>query len=534
VTRSRVAGRLVSITREKAIAMVSRSPTTKKTARRLRLRVEPLEGRLVPAVFTVTTTADVVSPTDHRLSLREAVTAANTHLGADVIQLQAGVYRIALPEGAANDNAGGDFDVTGPLTIRGRGADLTAVDGGGRNRLFDLVGTFNADFRGLTLRNGGGAVNGAAIQGVDANLKLTGCVVSGNTALQGGGINAEHGNVTLTGSTVFDNVARGNGGGLSLGSGALVLVHSAVRHNLARSGGGICAAAGSVTLTASAVRDNAAFGLGACGGGIAAGGAVTLTRSAVSGNSAWGPHDDAAQPAGGGICAFGTATLTNSTVSGNVSQFDGGGIYAITATLTNSTVSGNVAGRLGGGLLAVTATLTDSTVSGNSAMADGGGVNAAAATLVNVTVTQNSAHCGGGLFRRPGGGVFSLTNTIVAGNLVDFAGTGRDLSGDFASRGHNLIGDPTGGTGLSAGVNGDLVGQFDRPLDPRLGPVTDNGGSTQTHALLAGSPAIDHGDNAVTKEITEVRLTADQRGRRRIKDGNGDGRVVIDIGAFER
>jgi hypothetical protein len=96
--------------------------------------------------------------------------------------------------------------------------------------------------------------------------------------------------------------------------------------------------------------------------------------------------------------------------------------------------------------------------------------------------------------------------------------------GDFASQGHNLIGDPFGSSGF--GVTGDLVGTTESPLDPRLGPLANNGGPTRTHALLAGSPAIDHGDSSVSG--------TDQRGRPRLKDGDGRGGPAVDIGAVER
>src|SRR4029077_7446669 len=70
---------------------------------------------------------------------------------------------------------------------------------------------------------------------------------------------------------------------------------------------------------------------------------------------------------------------------------------------------------------------------------------------------------------------------------------------------YNLIGDGTGMTGLSHGVNGNLVGSAATPIDPLLGPLQDNGGPTKTHALLAGSPALNAGDPAQLG-------VADQRG----------------------
>jgi hypothetical protein len=136
-------------------------------------------------------------------------------------------------------------------------------------------------------------------------------------------------------------------------------------------------------------------------------------------------------------------------------------------------------------------------------------------------MTDNSAHTGGGVFL-VNGVTSNVRNSIIAGNLVDLNGTGPDVSGLFSSGGHNLIGDGSGATGFANGANGDQVGTAVNPIDARLGPLADNGGPTQTHALLPGSAAIDKGDN------TGVPAT-DQRGA-------GFRRTVgsaTDIGAFE-
>src|SRR5262249_37032462 len=155
------------------------------------------------------------------------------------------------------------------------------------------------------------------------------------------------------------------------------------------------------------------------------------------------------------------------------------------------------AGDAGGGIRATAAALlTNCTVSGNSAALQGGGIRAGSITLSNATVTDNSAREGGGVYL-PAGGTSSVRNTIIAGNLVASVGVGPDVFGAFTSGGHNLIGDGTGGTGFTDGVAGDRVGTGVDPIDPGLGPLADNGGRTQTHALLAGSPAIDHGDNGL-------------------------------------
>jgi hypothetical protein len=107
-----------------------------------------------------------------------------------------------------------------------------------------------------------------------------------------------------------------------------------------------------------------------------------------------------------------------------------------------------------------------------------------------------------------------LLNTIIAQNT----GNAPDVSGAFLSLGHNLIGATDGSSGFP--MSGDLVGSSDFPLDPNLGPLTNNGGPTLTMALLPGSPAIDAGDNSVA-------LLTDQRGFPRVVG------PAMDIGAYE-
>jgi hypothetical protein len=242
---------------------------------------------------------------------------------------------------------------------------------------------------------------------------------------------------------------------------------------------------------------------------------LTVIDSSLRRNVAFG---------GGGIHAD-RANLTRSTVSGNISTGAGGGISGNTVTLTNSTVSGNIAEMEAGGISANTATLSNSTLSGNTAGLQGGGIWAVEGTLLNCTVVENIALTGGGLFHELGG-AFNIRSSIVALNMSRQGGSNPDVSGIFASQGRNLIGDGTGSTGFSAGLS-DLLGSTLDPIDPLLGPLDANGGPTMTHSLLAGSPAIDKGDN--------VNLPpTDQRGLPRRKDGNGDGVARVDIGAFER
>jgi hypothetical protein len=108
-----------------------------------------------------------------------------------------------------------------------------------------------------------------------------------------------------------------------------------------------------------------------------------------------------------------------------------------------------------------------------------------------------------------------IRNTIVAGNVT--AQDGPDVLGPMLSLGYNLVSQ----TDFSSGwVATDLTGSADAPLDPRLGPLQDNGGPTPTHALLVGSPALRTGDPTVGGSL-------DQRGSVR------DPFRSHDIGAFE-
>jgi predicted outer membrane repeat protein len=382
-------------------------------------------------------------------------------------------------------------------------------------------GRLTAD--GSTIRHNTSGASGGGFSVPAATV--TRCTVAGNRAGSDGGGGDVFAAATLTGCTVAGNVAGREGGGLIAAS--LELTGCTVAGNVAADGGGL-ASVGSATLTRTVVRGNFAAHDGGGVFGEPTGGPVSLVRCTVAGNVAGSD--------GGGLIAVFVA-LVNSTVAVNVAAAgDGGGVYAgMQATLSGCTVSGNSAREGGGifannGLFPVSADLTNCTVSGNSARQAGGGISGSALSLVNVTVTDNTAASGGGV-AQSGPGPASVKNTIIAQNRVLPPLGSPDVSGLFLTQGHNLIGVADGAIGSGSFVNGDHVGTLTDPLDPRLGPLRDNGGPTWTHALLAGSPAIDHGDRGA---LDPTGLTTDQRGRRRIKDGDGDGRAVIDIGAFER
>jgi len=141
----------------------------------------------------------------------------------------------------------------------------------------------------------------------------------------------------------------------------------------------------------------------------------------------------------------------------------------------------------------------------------------------------------GGGIHQAGDGTVVLANTLIAGNTDNSAGEQStvhpDCSGTFESLGHNLIGDSPGGACANVvnGVKGDLVGDrtVSTTIDPKLGPLQDNGGGTLTHALQPNSPAIDAGSPGASSGEDACAAT-DQRGIVRPQG------IRCDIGAYER
>ena len=274
----------------------------------------------------------------------------------------------------------------------------------------------------------------------------------------------------------------------------------------AASGGGI-RNRGTLNLTDVIVTGNTITG-GLGGGGISSEGvasAMTLAGVTVSGNTATGKD-------GGGIFNEGSATLTDATISGNTCGDTGGGVKNNTATssftLTRGTISGNTATDSGGGIESDgTLNLTNVTISGNTTTAGpGGGLTGetGSATILNCTFSGDSATTGGEIRRTSA--TVTLKNTIVANSVA-----GGNCSGTIVSQGYNL---DSANTCAFTGP-GDRIA-----TNPNLGPLASNGGPTQTHALLSGSPAIDAGT------ATGAPGT-DQRGV-----GRPQG-AAYDIGAYE-
>lgn len=308
-------------------------PAHRWTARspKLRLRglgrfprpdVLPLEARILPAVFNVTTTADVVSSTDGVLSLREAIIAANALGGvSSTINLQALNYTLTL-DGAGEDGAAtGDLDITAPIVIAGAGMNQTRITGDGTDRVFDIRSSAMITIKDLTVTGGVANVGGGILSAAGSTLELDNLALVGNTATgDGGGLAAIStspiGRVNVNNVLVQNNAAGGFGGGMLLDGITAIVNGMTVADNVAGSGGG-----------GADVRDTANTHLAG----------AQVTRATFSGNSTGGQG-------GAALTQAGIVRATDTTITLNTAAA-GGGLANTGATLGggNNIVAGNTA-----------------------------------------------------------------------------------------------------------------------------------------------------------------------------------------------
>ncbi len=422
-------------------------------------------------------------------------------------------------------------------------------DGGGGGALFLDMGEFTLTgcvLDGNRGGDGGEVSTGSAYGGrgghggglaalEDTSLELRDCTLSNNMAGDAG----SH-------QTSTYGRSGGRGGGL-YSDGPTLIESCLVSGNRAGNGGSTPAAGG---------------GRGGYGGGIYGGEGAELTvlRTTIEGNyagnggggsfSQWGGDGGG----GGGLSCKQALTMDACTVSGNyvgtagfpyaVDGLGGGiGIFgepdpdSLFATLVNCTISGNYG---------------PSTSSWD--MDSGGGglyITFLRSLLSNCTISDNTAVCGGGVMVCPAYGgtdapepgqpsevlpTLLLKNCIVAGNDSDMASDifdrawDRDgIAGGVVSHGCNLVGDDEGFSLVyDSGAPDDIIG-----ADPMLEALGNNGGPTETMALQSGSPAIDGVEEGHCRTIDGDPVDEDQRGETRPMNGDRDGTVLCDIGAYE-
>jgi CSLREA domain-containing protein len=376
-------------------------------------------------------------------SLRAAIQEANALGGAHTITLPPGSYELTIPGDDGPLNAAiSDLDVVGTkVTIYGSGADVTSISGNQLSRLFHVFTDAQLELCDLTLIDGSTAGDGGGILNLGI-LTVTNSRIEENQAGEsGGGIaNLLGASLSVVGSTVLGNTAAGGGGGI-LNSGEATILRTEIKGNSSESGGGISNVLGSsLTLIASSVSQNM---VGGNGGGISNTGSAGLVTSTTDGNHG---HD------GGGV-------------------FNGGGLGIINSTISNNhadvVLCSSVDPCSGGGILNSPAGLLQ---------------------ITNTTIVENVS-LGDGLGSRKTGGILnfgiaSVGNTIVAHNIGGNCAPVSPQTSVTAvtSNGYNM--EDVNDCAFTA--TGDLVN-----TPPLLGPLADNGGATDTHALLTNSPAID-------------------------------------------
>ena len=289
----------------------------------------------------------------------------------------------------------------------------------------------------------------------------------------------------LTTSVRLENLTLQNGrGALKVERSSLTLTDVEVRNNRAVEGGGLHIWSSNVLVRRSTIADNEATGRG---GGIFNEGRLTIIDSTISGNRS-------VQGTGGGI---------HSDAAGYDMRFDA----SPTLIVINSTVSGNTALGAGGGIW-----------------------HRGPMRLDSATITANSSGLHQTRLRpdqdeeltldREGA---QIVNTLLAGNAGN-----ADCIRTLTSYAYNLVGN-VDGCRVRFPSPSDQFGTAAAPVSPLLGPLLSNGGATQTHALLPGSPAIDRG----AFSLDAACRSTDQRGAPRPTDGIGNAIVRCDVGAYE-
>ena len=425
---------------------------------------------------------------------------------------------------------------------------------------------------------------------IDANAKVTLRYVSitGGTGTiisdqpYGGGVYIKHENarVTIESSEIVSNTVNGDGGGIYLDAGRLDLLDSVVTRNRASLGGagvyndeggvlnverteffdnraefaldpeetlsngGALFSRADATISDSHIHDNHAT---TSGGGIMNRGRGEMTvkntiierNTALDGGGVFNGKEleieggrldqNTAEDVGGGLSTIGVTTLSNLSIDGNVAS-RGAGVYARKGsasgqdgelTITRCSLIGNRATSTeaaGGAILAEREGEIEvelCTISGNEAAIGAAMAEAGDKSKIEVshsTILNNRSRTSSEAVIKA-----SAAGSIRFGNTFIHTPGGVNCSLRMASLGHNLDGDETC--------------EFNRPTDlaPRAISVeglADNGGSTRTHALPAGSPAIDAGHPGLC-------IDHDQRGFGAPVDGDGDGEAFCDIGSFE-
>ncbi len=445
---------------------------------------------------------------DRECTLREAIAAAPA----------GGRIEFALPGGSKIDLSVGELVIDKDLAIAGSTIyPGISVDAGRKSRVFAIRAGRRVEIVGLR-------------------------IAQGETEEQQGGGVWNDGFLTLDHVRIeynrVDIPVEVEGGGIS-NQGTLILQHSIVRKNGAPLGGGIDNEGEMFIYDSQIVNNGARIG----GGGIFSRGTLTMLESEIA-------HNGSSQ--GAGIFNLGSLALRRTAVFSNTADFDyhgqfGGLFNRGSAVLVDSAVVANYAVDFGAGIASGgDLTLINSTVSGNrvgrprAASAGGAGVSiyglpdagAPSLAIYYTTLTDNSP---GGLYVNADVKSVQVGHSIIAGNRGDALDcTGVNLSNQWHSGGHNLVGEDSGCPyrATLGDQTVDSTAVFTTVLAPLPAVDENSNWATLVHALFPTGPAVDGGDGHC-EDAQYCGLYADQRGAPRPVDGDGDGLALCDPGAYE-
>jgi hypothetical protein len=512
----------------------------------------------VLAILTVTNNADSGAG-----SLRQAIASA---AAGDTIQFASSLANqtITLTSGQLN--------ITKNLTIDGAAAAGLTISGNNASRVINVQSLVNFTLKNVTVANGKltgtdqptGAGAGI-LGGANSTLTIDNCAFNNNVAGFAGAIYTGFQSTNTVINSKFDGndgtlagSERGGGAIATKSAGSLTVTGCEFTNNRGINGGAINHLLGTLTVENSIFTNN-----DSTPGGPLGTAATNYTRGYGG-----AIYTDGANASGPGFtpgAVGGTITIRNSQFEGNKGAGQGGGLFVFVynpdkvivedCTIANNSVIKDAKGdALGGGVRIGNGDVTvrNTTVENNSALVQGGGLWVAGSspvTIANSTFSGNQASdaagtsgLGGAIMLNNGsnpttitnstfaynhagfmGGAFwgggastTLKNTIVAYNTAANGGNSWNIKQhtgtQFTDGGGNIQWPPKNASDPSD-IN---VTASVKLADPLLGPLQNNGGPTFTHALLAGSPAINAG---VAGE------TLDQRGVTRVNP---------DIGAFEQ
>ena len=355
--------------------------------------------------------------------------------------------------------------------------------------------------------------------------------------------------LTIDGSTAVNLTISGNNltRTFQIGNGTAVTIKTLIiSDGIANYGGAIDVGGGGLlTISNTTFKSNSNTGFP---GGWNGGGAIFTRGTLNISNSTFYSNSSAGN--GGAIeyyCCFSQSTITNSTFMSNSAVYGGGAIEIGCCNVVNiikSNFISNSTDGIGGGLLnsSVSTVYVDrSTFRNNHAVLDGGALNnrdLGEFFIINSTLSGNTADRYGGGIRNWGSGLLNILNSTISGNSANLGG--GIFNWGLLNYANTIIANSAGGDCYTAvqtiGFNinnlvedGGCESAFSG--DPLLTSLQNNGGPTGTHALLSISPAVDNGDNATCAAPPVNNL--DQRGVTRPFDGNGDGVLTCDIGAYE-